>query len=169
MFAKHSWYFRNALVRANYRNIQKGLDYSPIYLVRFFRNLLLKDSWVLKNRYLHIRPTDDRKEQPNLNSQTGNGQKNNFINKEGEENVPSSSQVEELIIRINKDYLSIDDIMNLFGLKNRTRFRKEYITPALAEGALEMKYPNTPRHPHQQYRMTELAKTWKEWYEKKNK
>ena len=87
------WYFRNALVRANYRNIQKGLDYSPIYLVRFFRNLLLKDSWVLKNRYLHIRPTDDWKEQPNLNSQTGSGQKNNFINKEGEENVPSSSQV----------------------------------------------------------------------------
>ncbi len=92
MFAKHSWYFRNALVRANYRNIQKGIDYSPIYLVRFFRNLLLKDSWVLKDRYLHIRPTDDWKEQPNLNSQTGSGQKNNFINKEGEENVPSSSQ-----------------------------------------------------------------------------
>ncbi len=92
MFAKHSWYFRNALVRANYRNIQKGIDYSPIYLVRFFRNLLLKDNWVLKNRYLHIRPTDDWKEQPNLNSQTGSGQKNNFINKEGEENVPSSSQ-----------------------------------------------------------------------------
>ena len=63
MFAKHSWYFRNALVRANYRNIQKGIDYSPIYLVRFFRNLLLKDSWVLKNRYLHIRPTDEWKEQ----------------------------------------------------------------------------------------------------------
>lgn len=136
MFAKHSWYFRNALVRANYRNIQKGIDYSPIYLVRFFRNLLLKDGWVLKKC-------------PKL--------------------VPSSSQVEELIIRINKDYLSIGDIMNLFGLKNRTRFRKEYITPALAEGALEMKYPNTPRHPRQQYRMTEQAKTWKEWYEKKNK
>ena len=64
MFAKHSWYFRNALVRANYRNIQKGIDYSPIYLVRFFRNLLLKDSWVLKNRYLHIRPTDEWKVQP---------------------------------------------------------------------------------------------------------
>ena len=93
MFAKHSWYFRNALVRANYRNINKDIEYSPIYLVRFFRNLLLKDSWVLKNRYLHIQPTDDWKEQPNLNSQIGSGQKNNFINKEGEENVPSSSQV----------------------------------------------------------------------------
>lgn len=66
MFAKHSWYFRNALVRANYRNIQKGIDYSPIYLVRFFRNLLLKDSWVLKNRYLHIDPTDEWKVQPRL-------------------------------------------------------------------------------------------------------
>ena len=66
MFAKHSWYFRNALVRANYRNIQKGIDYSPIYLVRFFRNLLLGESWVLKNRYLHIDPTDEWKVQPRL-------------------------------------------------------------------------------------------------------
>ena len=129
---------------------------------------------------MHIRPTDVWKEQPNLNSQTESGQKNIFINKERTENVPSSSQarpkfvpsssqVEQLIIRINKDYQSICDMMGLFGLKNRTRFRKEYITPAIAEGALEMKYPNTPRHPRQQYRMTELAKTWKEWNEKKNK
>jgi len=66
MFAKHSWYFRNALVRANYRNIQKGIDYSPIYLVRFFRNLLLGESWVLKNRYLHIDSTDEWKVQPRL-------------------------------------------------------------------------------------------------------
>lgn len=40
-FAHHSWYFRNALVRANYRNVSKGIDYSPVYLERFFRNLLL--------------------------------------------------------------------------------------------------------------------------------
>ena len=66
MFAKHSWYFRNALVRANYRNINKDIEYSPIYLVRFFRNLLLGESWVLKNRYLHIDPTDEWKIQPRL-------------------------------------------------------------------------------------------------------
>ena len=66
MFAKHSWYFRNALVRANYRNINKDIEYSPIYLVRFFRNLLLGESWVLKNRYLHIDPTDEWKVQPRL-------------------------------------------------------------------------------------------------------
>ena len=66
MFAKHSWYFRNALVRANYRNINKDIEYSPIYLVHFFRNLLLGESWVLKNRYLHINPTDEWKVQPRL-------------------------------------------------------------------------------------------------------
>lgn len=66
MFAKHSWYFRNALVRANYRNINKDIEYSPIYLVRFFRNLLLGESWGLKNRYLHIDPTDEWKVQPRL-------------------------------------------------------------------------------------------------------
>ena len=66
MFAKHSWYFRNALVRANYRNINKDIEYSPIYLVRFFRNLLLGECWVLKNRYLHINPTDEWKVQPRL-------------------------------------------------------------------------------------------------------
>mgnify|MGYP006879572491 FL=1 len=62
MFAKHSWYFRNALVRANYHNIHKDIDYSPIYLVRFFRNLLLGESWVLKNRHLHIHPREEWKE-----------------------------------------------------------------------------------------------------------
>ncbi len=63
MFALHSWYFRNALVRANYRNIQKGIEYSPIYLVRFFRNLLLGEKWDLRNRYLHINASRKQSEQ----------------------------------------------------------------------------------------------------------
>ena len=57
LFAKHSWYFRNALVRANYKNAVKGIDYSPIYLERFFRNLLLGEQWDLRNHYLHVHPT----------------------------------------------------------------------------------------------------------------
>lgn len=66
MFAQHSWYFRNALVRANYRNAVDGIDYAPEYLERFFRNLLLGEQWDLRNRYLHIHPTDDWSVQPNL-------------------------------------------------------------------------------------------------------
>lgn len=56
MFAKHSWYFRNALVRANYRNALQGIDYSPEFLERFFDNLLFGGQWELKNRFLIINP-----------------------------------------------------------------------------------------------------------------
>ena len=66
LFARHSWYFRNALVRANYRNAKKGIDYTPVYLERFFRNLLFGDKWDLRNRYLHINPTEEWTVQPNL-------------------------------------------------------------------------------------------------------
>lgn len=88
MFAKHSWYFRNALVRANYRNIQKGIEYSPIYLVRFFRNLLLGDGWVLKNRYLHIHPTDEWKEQPNLKPLLSTNNILKKVDRKGGQNKP---------------------------------------------------------------------------------
>ncbi len=69
-FARHSWYFRNALVRANYRNVAKGIEYTPVYLERFFRNLLLGEQWDLRNRYLHIHPTEEWKVQPNLTAPT---------------------------------------------------------------------------------------------------
>lgn len=166
MFAKHSWYFRNALVRANYRNIQKGIDYSPIYLVRFFRNLLLKDSWVLKNRYLHIRPTDDWKEQPRI----GTPQVPRKLSSSTPQ-VPHkfSQHVETLILSFNDEYMTSAEIMGAIGLKDRKSFSELYLNAALSEKAIERKYPNTPRHPRQQYRMTEQAKIWKEWYEKKNK
>ena len=164
MFAKHSWYFRNALVRANYRNIQKGIDYSPIYLVRFFRNLLLKDGWVLKNRYLHIQPTDDWKEQPRI----GTPQVPRKLSSSTPQ-VPHkfSQHVETLILSFNDEYMTSAEIMGAIGLKDRKSFSELYLNAALSEKAIERKYPNTPRHPRQQYRMTELAKTWKEWNEKK--
>lgn len=129
MFAKHSWYFRNALVRANYRNINKDIDYSPIYLVRFFRNLLLKDGWVLKNRYIHIRPTDDWKEQPNLKDPHYNktlqkvdrksGQKSESVDRKGGQKTKVS------IIRMIKDNPSISSIemANLIGI-NRSAISK---------------------------------------------
>lgn len=53
-FAKNAWYFRNALVRANYRNIHKNVYEDKSFLVRFLRNLLLDESNDLRNRDLHI-------------------------------------------------------------------------------------------------------------------
>lgn len=54
IFADHAWYFRNALVRANYTNLQKNIYATPEYLEFFLRNLLLNEKNELHNRNLHI-------------------------------------------------------------------------------------------------------------------
>lgn len=54
MFAKHSWYFRNALVRANYRNFSKNISEDMTFLEKFFYNLLTDTNYELKNRFLHV-------------------------------------------------------------------------------------------------------------------
>lgn len=59
IFAEHAWYFRNALVRANYTNLQKGVHETTEYLELFLRNLLLGEKNVLKNRSMHIGGTLD--------------------------------------------------------------------------------------------------------------
>lgn len=54
IFAENSWYFRNALVRANYSNLQNGIQENSEFLELFFRNLILGEKNELKNRYTHI-------------------------------------------------------------------------------------------------------------------
>lgn len=67
MFADHSWYFRNALVRANYKNVKLEIDYDFSFLEKFFGNLLLGEQHDLKNRCMLIQApsewqgTDDKK------------------------------------------------------------------------------------------------------------
>lgn len=58
LFAEHSWYFRNALVRANYKNYTKNIHATNEFLLRFFENLLLGESHVLKNREMHVQFVD---------------------------------------------------------------------------------------------------------------
>ena len=53
-FAENSWYFRNALVRANYNDLQNGVHATTEFLVLFFENLLMNAGHELKNRYMHI-------------------------------------------------------------------------------------------------------------------
>lgn len=58
LFAEHSWYFRNALVRANYEDLSKGIHKTDQYLIRFLSNLLLNENHSLKNREMHIHFSD---------------------------------------------------------------------------------------------------------------
>ena len=62
-FEKYSWYFRNALVRANYNNLQKGVHSTTKFLEMFFSNLLLDTHYELKNRYMHIDYADESNSQ----------------------------------------------------------------------------------------------------------
>lgn len=54
LFATHSWYFRNALVRANYSNLQEGITETTVFLEHFFRNMLLGETTPLRNREMHL-------------------------------------------------------------------------------------------------------------------
>ena len=53
-FSRHSWYFRNALVRANYNDIRNGITETTKFLELFFENLLMDGNHELKNRQLHL-------------------------------------------------------------------------------------------------------------------
>jgi fido (protein-threonine AMPylation protein) len=54
VFAEHSWYFRNSLVRANYKNFEKNIFEDISFLEKFFDNLLTNSKYELKNRYTHV-------------------------------------------------------------------------------------------------------------------
>ena len=58
LFEQHSWYFRNALVRTNYKNYTKNIHATDEFLLRFFGNLLLGENHILKNREIHVNFND---------------------------------------------------------------------------------------------------------------
>ena len=172
MFALHSWYFRNALVRANYKNAVKGIDYSPIYLERFFRNLLLSEQWDLRNRYLHIHPTEEWCVQPNLTTPKSSEslEQKSFatagIQDAQDKYRTSTGQVQdklhtdnyktiEVIKVIEYRQLSVKEIMTGLQLKGRDNFLNLYLLPAIANGYVCLLYPDKPRHPRQKYMLTE--------------
>lgn len=154
-FARHSWYFRNALVRANYHNVAKGIDYTPIYLERFFRNLLLSEQWDLRNRYLHINPSKEWSMQPNLAIRTSTEHVPEQVPEQVQDLLHTSNPlIIGLIKIIGNDEFSISQLMEKTGLKHRPNFIEYHLNPAIAEGYVRMLYLEKPRHPRQKYLLT---------------
>jgi fido (protein-threonine AMPylation protein)/ribosomal protein S25 len=54
LFEKNAWYFRNALVRANYNDHNNKIFATNKYINMFFGNLLLGESNALINRDMHV-------------------------------------------------------------------------------------------------------------------
>ena len=151
LFAKHSWYFRNALVRANYKNARKGIDYSPIYLERFFRNLLLGEQWDLRNRYLHIHPTEEWRIQPNLATPQV---PDKSPDKSPDKFNTKNQYVKNLVKIVGTNELSVKEMLSGLGLKDRESFLDVYLNPAIKGKFVRLLYPNSPRHPRQKYLLT---------------
>lgn len=102
IFAENSWYFRNALVRANYTNLQKGIQENQEFLEKFFRNLLLGEQNELRNRYCHIRYSG--------------GDEKSSVKKFGEKQK-SSVKILELIKQNPK--ITLEEIANVLGISKR--------------------------------------------------
>ena len=141
LFANHSWYFRNALVRANYQNVQKGVVREPKYLERFFRNLLTDEKCELKNRYMLIKfPEEMQEKVESMDDRTTT------------EQLPEQLRV--LLLVIGDEQYTLKQLMEKVGLKHRPTFLENYINPAMKDGFIRLLYPEKPNHPRQKYLLT---------------
>jgi len=151
LFAKHSWYFRNALVRANYSNPQKGIQPDKTFLVKFFRNLLLGENNELKNRYMLIGYKDEENDAHSSTHASTHSSTHASTHTSSIDIQPSSENVTRLVLAIGKEEMSVKSMMEAVGLKNRPNFIDYSLTPAIREGFMCMKYPANPR---QRYLLT---------------
>lgn len=140
-FATHARYFRDALVRANYNNMPKGVALDYTYLIKFFRNLLLGETHELRIRDLHILSRPVEQPAPQATETTG-------------QIALPSSNICQVVRVLGAESLSGRELMRGLKLRGRDNFLKNYLTPALSGGYISMLYPDSPRHPRQKYRLT---------------
>ena len=153
VFADNAYYFRNALVRANYTNIPRGIEETVEFLERFFRNALLGEKNKLQSRYLLVggwqkesTPTS-KGDTPtsNIDAPTSNPT----------DRVIALSRTVQRLVEVLDGEMSRIAIMKAIGIKDRVTFTDYYLAPALKLGLVEMTQPNSPRSPTQKYRLTE--------------
>ena len=144
LFAEHSWSFRNALVRANYRNYARSIepDFAPIE--KFFRNLLLGETNELKNRYLIISAPEEFTPQADPTS----------TRQVPDKLIPDNISVCKVIEAVGNNQFSVKEMMQNLGLADRENFLNNYLNPAIKAGFVRLLYPDTPRHPRQKYLLT---------------
>jgi len=143
IFSDNSYYFRNALVRANYTNIPKGIHPTLVYLERFFANLLLGENNELKSRYLLVGLHDEPESLvPSAREQVG------------EQVANALPKGVARLLKVLKDEMSVLDMMVALKLGGRRNFLEKYLTPSIELGLVEMTQPNSPRSPTQKYRLT---------------
>lgn len=159
LFANNSWYFRNALVRANYRNVSKGIEPDKSFLIKFFRNLMLDEHNELRKRYMLIgysevdeTPTCLYEDTPiSTPTSTTEGTPTST----GDLSASVSDNVRRLVVAIGTEERSVKEMMVIVGLKDRKNFIEYSLAPAIHADLVQMKYPDSLRHPRQRYLLTD--------------
>ena len=108
VFAKNSWYFRNSLVRANYKKFDSNIFEDISFLEKFFYNLLTDANYELKNRYIHL----DYGQSANKDNQKC---KNCTLEEQAIINIIRNNQIikqEEIASMINKSLRTVKTRMN---------------------------------------------------------
>lgn len=146
LFERHSWYFRNALVRANYRNVKKGVSPNPDFLIRFFRNLLLGEQNELRNRAMLIDAPAEWGTPTSTPSSSPSSSEAAWAN--------LGETTRRLVAALGESALSAKEAMTALGLKDRKNFREYTLGPALKCGIVCPIYPDRLNHPGQKYRLT---------------
>ena len=124
LFADNSWYFRNALVRANYADIQKGVYEDKSFLEKFFRNLILGENNEMKNRYLLIGADLSTTEKIGDNGKIGD--KKSAINTRTKQAILDFMKA--------KDFVKASEVAEAINLKpSRTR---DYLGELVKEGVI---------------------------------
>jgi fido (protein-threonine AMPylation protein) len=110
LFEKNSWYFRNALVRANYSNFLLGINETTDYLEMFLENLLFNTNHVISNKMLHISYKENINKDVDLND----------IEKEiiNILNNNSNITIEECSIKLNKSVRTTKELFKKLKEKN---------------------------------------------------
>lgn len=151
IFSDNSYYFRNALVRANYTNIPKGIHPTLVYLERFFANFLLGEKNELKSRYLLVGQSEENatlvpSEREQVEEQ---------VREQVSTSIPKSVA---RLLKIIKGEMSVVEMMMALKLGGRRNFLEKYLSPAIEFGLIEMTQPDSPRSPTQKYRLTEKGR-----------
>ena len=133
LFAEHSWYFRNALVRSNYADIQNDICEDKSYLEKFFRNLILNENNELKNRYLLIGTDLSATEKIGDNKKIGD--KKSAINLKTKQAI--------IAFMKGRGFVKASDVAVATGLKpSRTR---DYLRELVEEGTVVAEGSNRNR------------------------
>ena len=117
IFAENAWYFRNALVRANYNDLKNGIHETTEFLEVFLRNLLLNENHPLQNRTLHISGTFKEPEKVNIDSEKANIE-NKKVNIEEDFTAKTASHVRKLQEALGKEIVfGRSDVQRVLDLK----------------------------------------------------